>query len=37
MACKITIEDNPIPEEKTQVENGDVVVLPLHLNKERSH
>ena len=35
MACKITIEDNPIPEEKRlKVENGDVVVLPLHLNKE---
>ena len=37
MACKITIEDNPIPEEKRlKVENGDVVVLPLHLNKEEA-
>lgn len=37
MACKITIADNPIPEEKRlKVENGDVVVLPLHLNKEEA-
>lgn len=37
MACKITIEDNPILEEKRlKVENGDVVVLPLHLNKEEA-
>ncbi len=37
MACKITIEDNPIPEEKRlKVENGDIVVLPLHLNKEEA-
>ena len=35
MACKITIEDNPIPEEKRlKVENGDVLAY-VHANDEK--